>query len=387
MRPLRWRTYWDSKKNKSSRGRQGDPRPPANEYKKLPRDEERKQRPDSGVFSSGSDSEEQLPLLDDETTAPRETDTIADCEYCFYPRTPQTVRGGFTGKSGIGLASGDVDERKQEGQICSESTVLPKDDFDKFWDDCCRGRTSSDASNVSSDEGIQSGGAASSGEESDEEVLWQSFVEKIKIWRMEDVSPAAPGSEENGIAEKQNQQEEEELETGNMENEEDQLLLKPADGERAPETSEQEKTVAKLAPSTAGDAASEGHGGDSQEVATAVLVEIDGDGEYRAGEDPALWMDDEDEDEDEDVVWQVNNKTELSVKYFKGKKVDSHDDVIQFISKNKERYNVDDVVETETTVEAALLNPWKTLGQAGKSIKNAVGKQHKPKKFMCCSVM
>ena len=58
-------------------------------------------------------------------------------------------------------------------QICSESTVLPKDDFDKFWDDCCRGRTISDASNVSSDEGIQSGGAASSGEESDEEVLWQ----------------------------------------------------------------------------------------------------------------------------------------------------------------------------------------------------------------------
>ena len=132
-------------------------------------------------------------------------------------------------------------------------------------------------------------------------MLFQSFVEKIKIWRMEDVSPTGSGSEENEIAEKQNQQEEEEQETGNMENEEDQLLLKLADGERAPETSEQEKTVAKLVPSTAGDAASEGYGRDSQEVATAVLVEIDGDGEYRAGEDPALWMD----DEDEDVVWQV----------------------------------------------------------------------------------
>ena len=43
---------------------------------------------DSGVFSSGSDSEEQLPLLDDETTAPREADTIADCEYVSFLPLP-----------------------------------------------------------------------------------------------------------------------------------------------------------------------------------------------------------------------------------------------------------------------------------------------------------
>ena len=56
----------------------------------------------------------------------------------------------------------------------SEVTAVPRDDFDKFWADCSRKRTGSDASDVSSDEGIQSGEAGSSGEEEDEEeLLWQ----------------------------------------------------------------------------------------------------------------------------------------------------------------------------------------------------------------------
>jgi len=41
-----WRfLFADARKNKSSRERQGNPNPPSNEYKKLPRDEERKPRP------------------------------------------------------------------------------------------------------------------------------------------------------------------------------------------------------------------------------------------------------------------------------------------------------------------------------------------------------
>jgi len=37
---------------------------------------------DSGVYSGGSDSEEQLPLLDDDVTpTPQLIDNINDCEY------------------------------------------------------------------------------------------------------------------------------------------------------------------------------------------------------------------------------------------------------------------------------------------------------------------
>ena len=47
--------------------------------------------------------------------------------------------------------------------------MLPSGDFNKFWDECCHHADS----DTSSDEGIQSGGAGSSGEESDDDTLWQ----------------------------------------------------------------------------------------------------------------------------------------------------------------------------------------------------------------------
>ena len=138
-------------------------------------------------------------------------------------------------------------------------------------------------------------------------------MEKIKIWRMEEFG------QENEIAEamtfdadeNEEQLEEEREQEGDMEtnerveNEDDQLLLIPGneDGKQDPCV----EVEALAMPDTAGDAASVDERGDESEVATAVLVDIGGDGEYTAVEDPAVWMD----DDDEDVVWQVRSLVHL----------------------------------------------------------------------------
>ena len=134
-------------------------------------------------------------------------------------------------------------------------------------------------------------------------------MEKIKVWRMEELGQenetAVAMTFDADVNEEQLEEErgqEGDIETNErMEDEDDQQLLIPGNEEGKQDLRVEVEAAAM--PDTAGEAASVDERGDDTEVATAVLVDIGGDGEYKTAEDPAVWMD----DDEEDVVWQVRS--------------------------------------------------------------------------------
>ena len=137
--------------------------------------------------------------------------------------------------------------------------------------------------------------------------MFQSFVEKINVWRLEEaITPeneaAAPVLGEYEEKQEEDEEEENQLEEDEQsaEHEEEELLLKPEEGDNM---RGQEGSIATLWPDTVGEAVEEG---DSYGVATATLVDIDYD-TPKVVDEPTIWMDEEDDDDEEDVVWQVCN--------------------------------------------------------------------------------
>ena len=134
-------------------------------------------------------------------------------------------------------------------------------------------------------------------------------MEKIKNWRMEEfgqenetAAAMTFDADENEEQLEDEREQEGDMETNErMEDEDDHLLLIPGNEDNKQDPCVEDEAVAML--DTAGEAASEDERGDDTEVATALLVDIGGDGEYKAAEDPAVWMD----DDEEDVVWQVRS--------------------------------------------------------------------------------